>query len=89
MAKNGVDGVYDSDPRLNKDAKKFKILTHQELLDKHLNVMDLTAATLCSENNIDILVFDMNVPGNFARAVQDYSIGTLITNKKKKERYNA
>lgn len=89
MAKNGVDGVYDSDPKFNKDAKKFKVLTHQELLDKHLNVMDLTAATLCSENDIDILVFDMNVPGNFAKAVQDYSIGTLITNKEKKEKYNA
>ncbi|MDD2258385.1 MAG: UMP kinase [Bacilli bacterium] len=89
MAKNGVDGVYDSDPRINKDAKKYNVLTHQELLDKHLNVMDLTAATLCSENDIDILVFDMNVPGNFARAVHDYSIGTLITNKKKKEKYNA
>ena len=54
MAKNGVDGVYDSDPRKNKDAKKFTKLTHDEVVDKHLQVMDLTAATMCSENDIDI-----------------------------------
>ncbi|HHZ12119.1 MAG TPA: UMP kinase [Acholeplasmataceae bacterium] len=81
MAKNGVDGVYDSDPRVNKNAKKYDRITHQELLDKHLNVMDLTAATLCQENDIDIFVFDMNVKGNIARAVNDFSIGTLISNK--------
>ncbi|HEY8445439.1 MAG TPA: UMP kinase [Bacilli bacterium] len=82
MAKNGVDGVYDSDPRINKNAKRYTRLTHAEVLEKHLNVMDLTAATLCSENNIDIIVFDMNVKGNIKRAVDDFSIGTLITNKK-------
>lgn len=82
MAKNGVDGVYNCDPRIHKDAVRYERLTHQEVLDKHLNVMDLTAATLCSENNIDILVFDMNVKGNIKRAVDDFSIGTLITNKK-------
>lgn len=82
MAKNGVDGVYDCDPRTNGGAKKFTRLTHQEVLDRHLNVMDLTAATLCKENNIDILVFDMNVKGNIKRAVNDFSIGTLITNEK-------
>jgi len=81
MAKNGVDGVYDSDPKKNPNAKKYTKLTHQEVLDKHLNVMDLTAATLCNENNIDIFVFDMNVKGNIARAVNDFSIGTLISNK--------
>lgn len=82
MAKNGVDGVYDSDPRINKNAKKYLRLTHQEVLDKHLQVMDLTAATLCAENNIDILVFDMNVKGNIKRAAEDVTIGTLITNEK-------
>ena len=60
---------------------RYTKLTHKEVLDKHLNVMDLTAATLCSENNIDILVFDMNVHGNIKKAAQDYSIGTLISNK--------
>lgn len=81
MAKNGVDGVYDKDPRSNKDAKKFTKLTHQEVLDKQLHVMDLTAATLCAENDIDIYVFDMNVPGNIGKAAKDFSFGTLITNK--------
>lgn len=81
MAKNGVDGVYDKDPRNNPDAKKFDKLTHQEVLDKQLHVMDLTAATLCAENDIDIYVFDMNVPGNIAKAAKDFSFGTLITSK--------
>ena len=82
MAKNGVDGVYDSDPRSNPHAKKFKTLTHSEILEKQLHVMDLTAATLCSENNIDVFVFDMNVKGNILKAIDNLSIGTLITNKK-------
>ena len=81
MAKNGTDGVYDKDPRKFKDAKKFTKLNHQDVIAKKLAVMDLTAATLCMENDIDIFVFDMNVKGNIARAVKDPSIGTLITNK--------
>ena len=83
MAKNGVDGVYNCDPRFNKNAIKYQNLTHQQVLDQHLNVMDLTAATLCKENNIDIFVFDMNIKGNIAKAAQDFSIGTLISNKEK------
>ena len=86
MAKNGTDGVYDSDPRKNKDAKKFTKITHQELtyqemLSKQLEVMDLTASTLCESNNIDIFVFDMNVKGNIKKAANDLSIGTLVTSK--------
>lgn len=81
MAKNGVDGVYSDDPRHNPNATRYSKLSHKEVLDKHLNVMDLTAATLCSENNIDILVFDMNVKGNIRKAALDTNIGTLITNK--------
>lgn len=81
MAKNGVDGVYSADPNIDKTAVRYERLTHTQILNDHLNVMDMTAATLCSENNIDIFVFDMNVPGNIARAVNDFSIGTLITNK--------
>lgn len=80
MAKNGVDGVYDADPRKDKSANKFTKLTHQEVFDRHLEVMDMTAATLCMENNIDIFVFDMNVKGNIKRAANDYSFGTLISN---------
>lgn len=81
MAKNGTDGVYDKDPRKYKNAKKYSKLSHQELLEKQLGVMDLTAATLCAENDIDIFVFDMNVKGNIKKAASDQSIGTLVTSK--------
>lgn len=82
MAKNGVDGVYDSDPRFNNDAKRFTKLSHQDVLDRNLGVMDLTAATICAQNDIDIYVFDMNKKGNISKATSDFSFGTLITNKK-------
>lgn len=81
MAKNGTDGVYDKDPRKDKTAKKFTKMTQQEVVERGLQVMDLTAATICSENNVDIYVFDMNQKGNIAKAASDYSFGTLITNK--------
>ncbi|HPJ24237.1 MAG TPA: UMP kinase, partial [Bacillota bacterium] len=80
MAKNGTDGVYDQDPRGNHHAKRFDKLTHQELLQRQLNVMDSTAAALCHDNNIDIYVFDMNVPGNIKKAILGEDIGTLIYN---------
>ncbi len=78
MAKNGTDGVYDKDPKKFKDAKKIPHITHQELLELKLQVMDATAAALCSDNNIDINVFDMNQPGNIKRAIQGENIGTLV-----------
>ena len=78
MAKNGVDGVYNSDPRKNKNALRYSNLKFDDLVNQHLEVMDLTAATLCSENNIKILVFDMNVEGNISKAYEDITIGTLI-----------
>ena len=81
MAKNGVDGVYDDDPKTNPNAKKYNKMTFDEILNKKLKVMDLTAATLCSENNIEIIVFDMNVSGNIAKAINHPEIGTLITKK--------
>lgn len=81
MAKNGTDGVYDKDPRKHKDAKRYDVISHQEVLSKKLGVMDLTAATMCAENNIDILVFDMNVKGNIKKAANESSIGTLVTSK--------
>ena len=81
MAKNGTDGVYDKDPRKYSDAKKYTKLSHAEVINKQLGVMDLTAATLCMQNDIDIIVFDMNVKGNIARVAKDPSIGTLVTNK--------
>ena len=82
MAKNGTDGVYDKDPRVHADSVKYSNLTHHEVLQKNLNVMDSTAAALCYDNNIDIYVFDMNVPGNIKRAILGESIGTMIRNGK-------
>ncbi len=81
MAKNGCDGVYDSDPRHNPNAKKFLNITYQELIEKELQVMDLTAATLCKENNIKTIVFDMNVKGNVAKVLEHPEIGTIIENR--------
>lgn len=83
MGKNGVDGVYEEDPKKNKLAKRFSVVSHKELLDRNLEVMDLTAATLCFENNIDILVFDINKDGNIKKIITHPEIGTLITNKKR------
>lgn len=82
MAKNGTDGVYDKDPRVHADSVKYSNLTHHEVLQKNLNVMDSTAAALCYDNNIDIYVFDMNVPGNIKRAILGEPIGTMIRNGK-------
>ncbi|HAQ55798.1 MAG TPA: UMP kinase [Acholeplasmatales bacterium] len=78
MAKNGIDGVYDKDPRTNPDAVKFAVLAHADVLQKELHVMDSTAAALCNDNDIDICVFDMNVEGNISRAILGQKIGTLI-----------
>jgi uridylate kinase len=78
MAKNGTDGVYNKDPRTNSDAIKYDTLTHHEVLDKNLQVMDSTAAALCKDNNIKVVVFDMNVEGNIKRAAASERIGTII-----------
>jgi uridylate kinase len=78
MAKNGTDGVYDKDPRTNDDAVKYDSLTHHEVLDQNLQVMDSTAAALCKDNGIKIVVFDMNEEGNIRRAASGEKIGTLI-----------
>lgn len=82
MAKNGTDGVYDKDPKEHSDSVKFENLTHKDVLNSSLNVMDSTAAALCHDNNIDIYVFDMNVPGNIKRAILGEHIGTMIRNGK-------
>ncbi len=78
MAKNGTDGVYDKDPRKYDDAVKFKELSHQQVLEKNLKVMDATAAALCQDNDIKIIVFDMNEDGNIGKAANFEKIGTLI-----------
>lgn len=79
MAKNGVDGVYSDDPRVNKNAFRYDYLTYDQILTDHLHVMDLTAATLCSENDIKTIVFDMNVKGNITKVIKHPEIGTIIT----------
>ena len=77
LAKN-IDGVYDSDPALNPDAKMFSELTHMEVVEKDLKVMDLTAATLCKDNNIKIHVFAIAEEGNVLKAIAGEKIGTII-----------
>lgn len=81
MAKNGVDGVYSSDPRIDKDAVRFSEMTYDEILTNNLKVMDLTAATLCNQNKISMVIFDMNVKGNIKRAYENPKIGTIIKSK--------
>ena len=73
-----VDGVYDKDPVLNSDAKKFKKLSYSEVISKNLRVMDLTAITLCKENNLPVQVFDINKYGNLRKLVLGKEIGTII-----------
>lgn len=86
MAKNGVDGVYDKDPSVEKNAKRFESLTYQDITNKNLKVMDLTASTMSMEANVDILVFDINTPDNIIKAVQGKAIATIISNKVNKEK---
>jgi len=78
MAKNGVDGVYDSDPVTNPGAKRFDRITHREALEKRLEVMDATSLSLCLENKVPIVVFDVRVDGNIRRAVEGENIGTFV-----------
>ena len=73
-----VDGVYDSDPKLNPDAKKYDTLTHIEVLQQGLHVMDSTAASLCMDNNIQILVFNLDKPDNIVAAMVGETIGTVV-----------
>ena len=78
MAKNGTEGVYDSDPRTNPNAKLYHEITFAEILAKNLAVMDSTAASLCKDNKKQIIVFNMNKSGNIVRAVKGEKIGTLV-----------
>jgi uridylate kinase len=74
-----VDGVYDSDPEKNKDAVMLKKLSYQDVLEQDLRVMDLTAITLCQENNLPIKVYNMNEKDNLLKLVNGEDIGTLIS----------
>src|ERR1041384_1565165 len=78
MGKNGVDGVYDSDPKTNPDAVKFDSLGYGEVITRELKVADATAITLCRDNKLPILVFELLAEGNIARAVMEEKIGTLV-----------
>jgi uridylate kinase len=75
-----VDGVYTSDPEKNADAKKFEKISFEEVIDRRLKVMDLTAFTMCRENNMPVIVFDMNKPGNLVKLIEGQRIGTLVSN---------
>ena len=76
-----VDGVHDSDPKKNPDAKKFDVISFSDVLSKDLAVMDSTASALCKDNNLPILVFSIDDPDNIYKAVCGENIGTLVTNK--------
>lgn len=78
MAKNGIEGVYDCDPKTNKSAILYKELTHQDILMQGLLVMDSTAASVFKENKVEVVVFNMNKKGNILRAAKGEKIGTKI-----------
>ena len=73
-----VDGVYDADPEKNPNAVKFEKISFQDCIAKNLKVMDMTAFTLCMENKLPIIVFDMNQPGNLMKLVKGDAVGTLV-----------
>jgi len=81
MAKNYVDGIYDSDPVQNPGAKKYAHITHLEAINRRLAVMDTTALSLCMENHLPIIVFDLMSPDSIERAVRKEAIGTLVSSE--------
>ena len=78
LAKNGVDGIYDKDPRDSADAVRFDTMEYMEVLNRGLKVMDATATSLCMDNGLPIVVFDVTRAGNLRRAVHGEEIGTLV-----------
>ena len=80
LAKNGVDGVYDSDPRTNSDAMKLEHVTYQEALVKGLKVVDSTAFSLCMDNKMPMVVFGMEPHGNVTAAIRGDRLGTIVSN---------
>ncbi|HEO2377673.1 TPA: UMP kinase [Streptococcus agalactiae] len=81
MAKNGVDGVYNADPKKDANAVKFDELTHVEVIKRGLKIMDATASTISMDNDIDLVVFNMNETGNIKRVVLGEQLGTTVSNK--------
>ena len=78
MAKNGVDGVYSADPKIDKTAVKYDKLTYMDVIKQGLMVMDTTATSMCMDNNIDLLVFNMNETGNILKVCKGEKIGTIV-----------
>ncbi|HME70367.1 MAG TPA: UMP kinase [Myxococcota bacterium] len=78
MAKHGVDGVYDADPRTHPEAKRYERVSYDEAIRKNLRVMDQTAIALCRENRLPIIVFDTAVPGNLRKVVLGETVGTRV-----------
>ena len=83
MAKNGVDGVYNADPKKDKKATKYDHLSYMDVLSHNLQVMDSTATSMCMDNNIELVVFNMNDSGNIVKAMVGDPIGTSITKEEK------
>jgi uridylate kinase len=81
MTKNNVDGVYNADPRKHPDARKFDKLTYLEALNMRLEVMDTTALSLCLENKLPIIVFDLQAPRSLEQVVTGKAIGTLVSSE--------
>ncbi len=78
MKATKVDGVYDSDPKKNPDAKRFDRISYMEVLNRGLNVMDATATSLCMDNKVPMIVFDLTKPGNIKRALMGEDVGTTV-----------
>ena len=81
MAKHGVDGVYDADPKLHPKASRFDFLTYREVMEKRLEVMDATALSLCEENNVPIVVFDLFVKNSIQRIINGEKLGSFVSAK--------
>ena len=78
MAKNGVDGVYSDDPRINPEAKKYDKISYDDIIVKGLKVMDTSACALCKQNNIPIIVFDFAAQGSIAKLLKGEKLGTYV-----------
>jgi uridylate kinase len=75
-----VDGVFDSDPEKNPNALKFESIAYLDILKKNLKIMDLTAVSLCQENNLSMVVFNMDIPDNLLKLVTGENVGTIVKN---------
>jgi uridylate kinase len=75
-----VDGIYTADPEKDKSATKYDVISFDDVYSKGLNVMDMTAFTLCKENDLPIIVFDMDTPGNFKKLMAGDQVGTIVRN---------